>query len=529
MRVEVTQRGIALHDHFGARGLRVPKGLESIYESDLPNSLSGVLLEPTAEPDALRPTMAWAATIIDGSDWPLLPNLVPIAIVDGQSFACVVASSLDDETALPGEGAVVRWHLGIGKDEHQAALIDIDCLAYAESLSEELSARDEGLHRVIEEIGPAYELLYLEVDRRPRDFVLRPVRIACQNVVVALGAFAHDSSFDGLSVVAWQTCEVPHVATHEANRALAALTLCDAFQSGGTMEIRFDRATRLLAEGTTKKSVKDVRVDKRYRGHPEGRVPASLRRFARTVGVDLDLSSDPGGISPQQARELFRAITPMPPQLAGRVDDAIEAGVTTPERLCFTLLSQVWREIEMDFLLAVSPRVGSIISGGAAYACRGARQAESEVTRAALMIGMYYRRLDTKDGAGATDTAARVLEDNRVGVRWEVLPESGAVRFFGLAPDPLPWVDGGAVESGVLRQPGTVTVFPRLGLDSEAVEAIRELSRTESVGIAVPHDAAIRGCDVADIGAVLLRCPDRTAELDQVIEAKLLQARISRA
>ena len=94
-------------------------------------------------------------------------------------------------------------------------------------------------------------------------------------MIVALAAFAQDSAFDGLSVVAWQTCEVPHVATHEANRALAALTLCDAFKSGGTMEIRFDRPARLTS--TAGRIV--------FHGHPENAVPASLRRYGRTVGV----------------------------------------------------------------------------------------------------------------------------------------------------------------------------------------------------------------------------------------------------
>ena len=102
---------------------------------------------------------------------------------------------------------------------------------------------------------------------------------------------------------------MPHVATHEANRALAALTLCDAFQNGGTMEIRFDRDARFMQDG------KPIT----YHGHPEKAVPASLRRFGRTVGVTLG-AEDPRAITPAEARELFLAITPMPAELrsAGR-------------------------------------------------------------------------------------------------------------------------------------------------------------------------------------------------------------------
>lgn len=526
----------ALEAHFFERGLRIPDRLAAVYECGLSDRLDGVLCMPTpgAGDPIASPDIRWAESIIDASEWPLLPNLVPIAVVDEKSFACVVASGLDDDVPLPGEGAVVRWHLEVKKSEHQAAVLDTDCYAYVGSLAEELEAREEGLRRVLEVIGPAYELEYLEAGKRPRDFVLRPVRIACQNVVVALAAFAHDSSFDGLAVVAWQTCEVPHVAAHEANRALTALMLCDAFQSGGTMEIRFDAVAHLRATGTTPKSGQSVSIDQRYEGHPEGAVPASLRRFGRSVGVELGAdAADPDGllarISPAQARRLFLAITPMPDDLADRVADAVEDGVATPESLCFTLLSQVWREIELDFMLAVSPRTGSIISGGAPHRSRAERQAESEVARAALMIGMLYRRLDSKDGAGATGAEARVVEDNRVGVTWEIDPTIGAVRFFGLAPEALPWRDLSVGESEPGPDAATLTVLPRVMADVATRELARELSASGRVAVAVPHDADVHAADLATPGCALLRCPDRLAELDQQIEAKLLQARISRA
>ena len=183
-------------------------------------------------------------------------NLLPIAVIDEASIACIVCR--DHEAATVAE-PVVRWFLSDVSPEHQGALIDVDAYEYLESLDDELAARPDGLRRVLDQIGPAYHEAYLSKEKRPRDFVIRPVRIACQNVIVGLAAFAQDSTFDGLSVVAWQTCEVPHVATHEGNRALAALTLCDAFQNGGTMEIRFDRDARL--------SVGGMRMV--YHGHPE--------------------------------------------------------------------------------------------------------------------------------------------------------------------------------------------------------------------------------------------------------------------
>ncbi|MEL6357967.1 MAG: hypothetical protein AAFQ37_13655, partial [Bacteroidota bacterium] len=99
-------------------------------------------------------------------------------------------------------------------------------------------------------------------------------------IIIGLASLHYDPVFDGLRVEAYVTCEVAHLAAGEADRAMAALLLCDAFQCGGTMEIRFGRAGQ------------------------ERPVPAALRRFARVRGVEIG-ASDVNSISPAEARELF--------------------------------------------------------------------------------------------------------------------------------------------------------------------------------------------------------------------------------
>jgi hypothetical protein len=511
------------------RGLSAPAALISAHEYHEPE-IDDLLYRPGLDP-LQPPSLEWAINTIETSTWPLPDQLVPLLPVDDRSFACTVATQHGEEGSA-SEGAVVRWHLDVEHEEHQATVLDVAADAYVWSVVEELRARPEGLRRMLDEIGPAYELQYLQAEKRPRDFVIRPVRIACQNVIVGLAAFAHDSSIDGSSIVAWQTCEVPHVGTHEGDRALAALMLCDAFQSGGTMEIRFDRTTRLRAQGTSSKAGKHLDIDIEYRGHPEGQVPASLRRYGRSVGVLLgadEPGADRGAISPEQARNLFLAVTPMPAGLFRRIHEAWNLGIATPERLCFTLLSQNWREIELDFMLACSPRTGSIISGGADWYRRVERQAETQVTRAALMMGMLYRRLDTKDGAGAADGEVRVLEDDRVGVKWEVLPEIGGIRFAGLRGEALPWQDPPSGGGTVLDDGSSMVVLPRETLDEETLTAAQSLAGPDTVAVAVPADAEADPEAAAALGLSLLRCPARFGELDQAIERRLLAARISRA
>lgn len=490
-------------DVLAERGLAANPGLDQIWNSVLPGNLRGLVFLPESEPGGRD--IAWAESLINDSDWPLLPNLVPLMPVDERSFACVVVSDLG-EAPLPGEGAVVRWHLDVKDERNQAALLDTDCVSYVQSVAAELRAREEGLRRVLDDIGPAYQAVFLANDKQQRNFVVRPVRLACQNVIVALAAFAQDSAFDGLSVVAWQTCEVPHVATQEANRALAALTLCDAFKSGGTMEVRFDRPARIQIGNKVKV----------FDGHPEHAVPASLRRFGRTVGVKLG-AKNPAAINPAEARALFRAVTPMPDDLRDRVDFATAHEGVAPERLYYALMTGTWHPLELDFLLATTDRTASIVSGGSSWQDRSARQAESEACRAGLMASMLFNRLNNRDSAGDAD-GARVLEDNRQGVEWHVDDDWASVRFTSLnAAQPLPWCGFGPASQ--------VRVFPRTIMTARTLVAVRAAQNDGPAMLLIPRDCTAQL--PADIH--VMRCPDRLADLDKAIEGKLLTSRIARA
>jgi hypothetical protein len=476
--------------------------LGAVYAAEWSNEVSELLFSPAPQNGAL--SLADGFELLDvGADLPP-KQFIPLCVVDKASIAVVVSEG-------PDVGAVRRWFLDPVAPEHQGALLDVHPLLYVSSLEHELSARSTGLSRILDEIGPAYADSHLKHEKRPRTFVVRPIRLACQNVIVGLAAIAQEASIDGLAVLAWQTCEVPHVATHEANRALAVITLCDAFQNGGTMEIRFDHAATLAVDG------KKVR----YAGHPEGAVPASLRRFARTVGIQLG-AEDPAAISPREARQLFRATTPMPDELRGRVDTAIATAGIKPERIYYTLLKPIWRAIELDWLLAVSSRAVSILEGGADWAERSARQAEAEACRTAVMAGMFYRRANATDAAAANG-GARVVEDRNQGVEWSIDPESATIAFTGLDDTgPLPW----ALETAVPKSPRIVVAF-RSFVDSGTVEALRDAAGEDSAILAVPRGTTLPDGPLYD--TIAAYCPDRLADLDKAVEANLTSARISRA
>jgi hypothetical protein len=418
-------------------------------------------------------------------------NLVPLMAVDERSVAAVVCQPTNGDEVADEVGSVVRWHLDEIPGTHQRAILDINAWTYARSVADELRSRVDA-RRTVYQVTERYKKEHLDRGTRPKSHVERPVQLACQNVIVGLSVFAYESGFDGLSVPAWATCEVPHVATHEGNRALGALMLCDAYATGGTMEIRF-----------------------------ADRVPASLRRYARTVG--LNIPDDAHSLTPEQSRHLFLAVTPIPKGLRRRIDRYIADGIESPERLCYTLMAQVWREIELDFLLATSTRAPSILRGGAPHGERPARMAEAETCRAALLAGTLYRRLNNLDTAGASGEA-RVYEDTTVGVGWEILADEGALIFDGVTDGPLPWQHAGGTAEA---HKGRLIAMPRAHPGEADVKTLLALAEQLEMPVAlvVPADRT----DVVDCPAPVLVCPERASDIDTAIEETLLKSRLARA
>ena len=84
--------GMREWDVLTERGLASTPGLDRIWKSSFKGVLRELVLLPTSQPG--RHDVAWADSVINDSDWPLLPNLVPLMPVDERSFACVVLSDL---------------------------------------------------------------------------------------------------------------------------------------------------------------------------------------------------------------------------------------------------------------------------------------------------------------------------------------------------------------------------------------------------------------------------------------------------
>lgn len=487
------------------RGLRWPAGVSRLLRGPVGSRLKRLIYWPDGNPDEPN-SLEFGLKLLEGAIRIPPSNLVPLLPVDDRSIACAVCvrkSDWDDEhpdDTGPAPCEVVRWHLGFVQDRYQGALLDTDAYSYLQSFADELLYRPGAISRMRDQ-AKRYQTQYVAKERLPRKHIQRPVQLACQNVIVGLATLQQDATFDGLRVEDFVTCEVPHLATHEANRALVAVMLCDAFQSGGTMEVRFG---------------------------PQGRerpMPASLQRFARTQGLKLG-EEDECAITPAEARKLFFAVTPMPEELRMRCAVAIDRGIVAPERLCFTLMSGTWGAVELAYALATSPRIESILKGGVEFGRRTLRLAELETCRAALMAGMLFRRISSKDNAAGKPDSVRVFEDSTTQHEFSVFDEEGAVALTGFS-GAVPWWSA-RTSSPVLDASMPLIVVPR-GLptpdDLRLVEKLKDRHAESLVALLTPADSATFLPDNIPI----MCCPDRVSELDAKIERRSLALKIGRA
>lgn len=429
-------------------------------------------------------------------------HLLPLMPVCDGSFACIVCDrDVLDGTLDQGEAfEVVRWHLGLVDPERQGEILDINPIDYLESFAREVGAR-EAARKAVDRVAHEYYQDYVIKQERPRPSDRRPVQLACQNVIIGLAALRHDAVFDGLRVEAYASCEVPHLATGEADRAMAALMLCDAFQSGGTMEIRFGRP-----------------------GKGERPIPHALRRFARVRGLEIG-ARDRNSISPKEARDLFLAVTPMSDELRYYAFEAFDAGRISPERLCYALMADIWRDIELTFLLGTTARASTILEGGSEPSDRFARSAEAESCRAALMVGTLLARLQNGPEDMGAD-AVNVDEDARTSATWAIRPEVAAVAFSARPDQSIPWATRG-VPPRLEADREAIIVLPRPMLHPADVELLAQIEAEEpdaAVFLLVPNDADMS----VFAGVPSLRCPQTLDLLDQTARGRLDKMRISR-
>ena len=470
------------------RRLELPKELRAALTTCSVGPLHGLIYCITP-PDDLPPSLAWAKALLSTAKQVPPENLVPLMPVDDRSLACVVCGC---DTQLPaGFGTVVRWHLDDVPAWAQAQQLDIGVKEYLAAVADELSSRTTGLNRTWELVD-RYDKSHGSQGKTPRAVEARPIRLAVQNVIVGLANYRYDASCDALTVSAWQTCQVPHLAAHEGTRGLACLTLGEAFRCGSTMEIRFH-------------------------DHPERKVPAALQQYARTQGIDLGIH-DPASISPAEARLLMWAVTRMPPRLGTSLERVCNSGALRPERACYFLLSGTWSAPALDFMLSSEPRVAlRVLSGGSPPTDWLKRRDELRVARRAFLVDRFIARATApREG---NDGAVQALEDDLTHQEWSV---NGAAQSLTVRGDnPVPW----------LSPPlplAKVVLCPRDVLESHEIEEVEAgvTNPEPRVVFVVPRDAPLPRSSPGKV--LMAQAPWTLEALDREVRKRLVAMKVTR-
>ncbi|WP_298937428.1 hypothetical protein [uncultured Ruegeria sp.] len=445
----------------------------------------------------------WIVDVLEDAVDPIPRNLIPIMRIDESSVACAVGlfeDEIDADDNAEYALKVVRWHVGRVPEQYQGELLDVDAFMFLESAYKAIDKREENKNSVMK-LAAKYQADFIANGSRPKSTDLRPVQLACQNVIIGLATLYQDQFFDGLRVPAYTTCQVPHLAANEGDRAMTAMLLCDAFQNGGTMEVRFGPH------------------------YGEKSVPPSLMSYARSLGVEIGYE-DEFAITPREARQLFLAVTPMPDDLEGRSMDVIDRGVISPERLCFSLMSGIWSAVELDYILATSSKVATIMNGGSSTEMRRARLSELETCRSAIMSGMLIKRLDNNDHAAGMNENVRVFEDGTDKSTWSISEEDGVLAIATSWEGRLHWANPADDRADLEPEQGLIIVPRSLptAADFTLVSTLKSEYPSMTIALLTTSDMAA----LVPPETPLLTCPLRMGEIDQEAERRLSSLRVGR-
>ncbi len=463
--------GSALARYTALRGLRMPEALERALTSVPPAGLEALIYR-ARPPDNRPPALSWALGVLRTAAQPAPRNLVPLMPVDDRSLACVVCTP--STASGPPFGAVVRWHLDDIPARAQGQVLDVDVEHYLDMQARQLRALEVGLDRM-SDVAEKYHKDFGSKGTSARSYVVRPVRLAVQNVIVGLAAWHYDRKFDALAVSAWQVCEVPHLAAHEGVRGLLALTLGEAFRSGSTMEIRFH-------------------------DHPEGGVPAALRQLARVRAITL---SEHKSILPAESRALLWHVCGLDESLRDSLRRMAAAGLLSPERACYSLLAGVWTAAGLDYLTRTAPRIAErVLRGGSSPLDWPSHRTELKLARRAFLVERLVAATGMSDDA-------KTFEDSPQRLRWRVDRGSEGVVVSDTCTTPA-WVGAEHLRDGDL-------ILPR-----DVVEAYDEVPA--GALLLLPADAVAPGPP-----ARVVRAPWTLAEVDREVESRMNALATARA
>jgi len=350
----------------------------------------------------------------------------------------------------------------------------------------------------------------------PRAHLWRPYRFCVQDVVLGLTVIRHDPRLNRLEVDVFLTADIPEYERGSGCRALALILLCDAYKSGGSMEIHFT---------------------KRVEG---GRVPAELVGLAGALGVPLK-HPEVGGLTPRESNDLLMALSGLGDESVRALRKLEQQGRLSPAGACYALHHGVWSATELEIVLRTSQWPESILRGEHPEESWHLFQFDLFVGRTALMASYLERQLGAR--VHRLGDAVEELEDNRVELESSYDPSSMTLGFRAAAESvEIPWLARedmpGTLPAGtwlrvLLRARDQAELPGEFVADLEAARKHQRAHPRDIVCVLVPAD--VRRLDftreydlAARAGIGIVVCPELTHLMDQDVRVRLKDVRIQR-
>lgn len=434
------------------------------------------------------PDNIWGATLLLQATRPDLPaEFLAIRLLDGRAL-CVPSQGGNDASMVEIE---------LRGDAPPRAL-DQSFAHYLKSGASDVRRTEEifdHVETILTRRGYTYD--HARGGKLPRAHQPRIVRSCVHDMVVGIAELRQDEASNLTAIGLFECTDHPLYQPGHGVRSLTSLVLADAYKSGGSMALRFERV-----------------------GGLRGKVlPTEVTALAGALGVELS-AADRGRISHDEGVEFFAAISGLSAQAIRRVKDVGKQQRLSIEALSFLILSNCWTAAETEWILHNAPRPAAVLFGEDGPENWLLKTEASAFGRAAILATMLRSSL-TGSGVEGADTASCTIS-------------SGVFVLEPTRSCVMPWLDDRPLSPG---QSIAVRPCPRFPLAFEAslVEADAHALAAASpaaafrwlVYSAEANEAELSAAriDLEALGVELVLSPYRLSDLQEIYEGRLNRAR----
>ena len=471
-------------------------------------------------PTDQEPSIVWALNGL-WKAFPEMPkNLIPIRdLSESGAVVCIQCQSPEQDNS---DAPIVLWMFDSEPNKERIIYV---CENFASYISKTLIdiKHTRTAFTVMEKHVEEFEREYLSVGKLPRNYVWRPYRFCSQDVVLGLTVVKHSVDNNCLDVDVCLTSDIPEFEEGSGAKITTSFLLSEAYKCGGSMEIRFTE-------------------------NVEGQhVPLSICELAEKYKVKLEHASE-GRVTPNEARELYVAITEFGPKLRERMDILANSGNLSKERACFVVHHGLWTHSELDQLILGCDRVNKLLGGEAQPEQRLLYQNDILHARAAIMGGFLDRKLakrDRNEGDVAID-----LEDDVRPLEISFDPSYYAKLYTCPEKLPIPWiVSEESKPQNIITDKNLLIILRARDSEDLTINFLKDLTlaSTFKSSLGLQSELTIIGClvprDFEDLqpdlqkklityassqGIHILVCPETSIALDTEANRRFVSSRIIR-